>query len=284
LLKQPFGYRSHPLGQLVAPPLVRAPPHPPLEAMVAAGKLSCAMALVASATANGVTSASPACLNMLSDVTSQGRSDAELAAFCRASLPPQFCREAASSLGQQPWSPDRIASTCKTWEDRWDARSAAAAPGREAKQGHGGHEHQDSGADSGTGFSSFDELQKYLDQCMAVKASAGICKKPGSEQPMDLNSCIDYKQRTYPEQTKRFTDAVNSFYSHVMSKSELRQEQAAAPSGPTVGLLGLGSVLAAATTAAAGFLRCRREGKRRALLATAVEEGRGNASEELIAE
>jgi len=247
----------------------------PLAAMVAAGRLPCgiAIALAASAAASDVTGAPPACLNMLSDVTSQGRSDAELAAFCRASLPPQFCREAASSLGEQPWSPDRVASACRTWEDRWNARSAAAAPGREAQGVSEGlaealaHGHQQ-GQGGGAGFSSFDELQRYLDQCMAAKASAGVCRAPGSDKPMDLNSCIDYKQRTYPEQTKRFTDAVNSFYSHVMSKSELRQERAAAPNGPGAGLLlGLGSVLAATTAAAAGLLRYRRGGRRYALVA-----------------
>jgi len=257
--------------------------------MVAAGKFACAIALAASASADELAGANPACQSMLSDVAGQGRSDVELAAFCRASLPPQFCQEAASSLGRQPWSSDRIASTCRTWEDRWNARSAAAAPGREAKGGLGkafkGHKGGGGGwGGDGSSFRSFGDLQKYLDQCMVVKARAGICKMPGTEQPLDLNSCIDYKQKTYPEQTKKFNVAMNSFYSHVMGKST-QQELTAAPRGPSAGLLvGLGSVLAATTAAAAGFLRCRRQGMRRTLLAVGVEDGQGDVSEELIGE
>jgi len=234
--------------------------------MAAAAKLSCALALVGSAAMGDLGSGvAPVCESMLGDVASRGHSDVQLAAYCRASMPPQLCQDAAAALGKQPWSTDRIASACKTWEGQLGGQSARGAPGREAVD--------------------FQQLQQYLDQCMHAKAEAGVCQNHDTGKPLSMNECIDYKQRTYPEQTKNIMDALNRFYDVAMggapktatSGAVGRSEQVepiAVARGPSVGLVvGLGSLVAAALAGAAGFLRLRRRPMmRRALVDTAGEE------------
>jgi len=158
-------------------------------------KASLALALAASAGAEDLFGAAHGgCRGMLSDIAALGHSDAELSAFCRASMPPQLCRDAFGSLGQQPWPADRIASACQTWENQWNA-ALSMAPGREAMD--------------------FNSLQQTLNGCLESKAKAGLCQKP-SGKPMALNECVDHKQEVYPKQMQKYNDAINHFYSKVM--------------------------------------------------------------------
>eukprot|EP00413_Alexandrium_margalefii_P044221 CAMPEP_0204605388 /NCGR_PEP_ID=MMETSP0661-20131031/58453_1 /ASSEMBLY_ACC=CAM_ASM_000606 /TAXON_ID=109239 /ORGANISM="Alexandrium margalefi, Strain AMGDE01CS-322" /LENGTH=265 /DNA_ID=CAMNT_0051616625 /DNA_START=83 /DNA_END=880 /DNA_ORIENTATION=- len=256
---------------------------------MAMAKTSIALAFAASAAAEDLFSTAPGgCQGMLGDVAAQGRSDAELAAYCRASMPPKLCQDALSGLGQQPWSTHRIASTCKTWEAQWNAAAVMGAPGREAMD--------------------FNSLQATLNGCMAAKAEAGLCeKKPG--MPMSLNECIDHKQEVYPQQTKKYNDAIQDFYSAVMGApvtqeggekgtqkggkegdAQLLEGDAeegvskAADLGPVAALRGRGLyLLAGLGLAVAGFAagftafrRVRRSpGARMARVALAEEDGEG---------
>lgn len=148
------------------------------------------LSLAAYAAADGLFTATPGCHTLLHDIAAQGRSDMELAAYCRTNMPPALCRDAMSNLGSQPWSSDRIASTCEKWEEQWNT-AARDAPARITMD--------------------FAELQAKTDECMKIKAQAGLCQTEGG-QPLPLDACIIWKQTTYPEQTKKINDLVSGFY------------------------------------------------------------------------
>mmetsp|Transcript_743 Transcript_743/g.2488 ORF Transcript_743/g.2488 Transcript_743/m.2488 type:complete len:272 (+) Transcript_743:79-894(+) len=203
---------------------------------MAMAKTSIALAFAASAAAEDLFSTAPGgCQGMLGDIAAQGRSDAELAAYCRASMPPKLCQDALSGLGQLPWTTGRIASTCEAWKAQWIAAAVMGAPGRDAMD--------------------FDSLQATLNGCMAAKAESGLCeKKPGT--PMSLNECIDHKQEVYPQQTKKYNDAIQDFYSAVMGTSPATQAPSAkeggASGGETAGEKGDGQLLEGAADESSG--------------------------------
>eukprot|EP00413_Alexandrium_margalefii_P034153 CAMPEP_0204577634 /NCGR_PEP_ID=MMETSP0661-20131031/42456_1 /ASSEMBLY_ACC=CAM_ASM_000606 /TAXON_ID=109239 /ORGANISM="Alexandrium margalefi, Strain AMGDE01CS-322" /LENGTH=267 /DNA_ID=CAMNT_0051586487 /DNA_START=77 /DNA_END=880 /DNA_ORIENTATION=- len=159
-------------------------------------RTSMALVLAAAASADDLFTTVPGgCQGMLGKIGASGHNDMELAAYCRANMPPKLCQDALNGLGQQPWSADHIASTCKTWEEQWNAVMSVGVPGREAMD--------------------FSQLQETLNGCMAAKAQAGLCQKP-SGKPMALNECVDHKQKIYPDQTKKYSDALNNFYGAVV--------------------------------------------------------------------
>mmetsp|Transcript_39076 Transcript_39076/g.78847 ORF Transcript_39076/g.78847 Transcript_39076/m.78847 type:complete len:262 (+) Transcript_39076:70-855(+) len=184
-------------------------------------------ARLAPSAAESLFTAAPGCHTLLQDIAAQGRSDMELAAYCRANMPPQFCRDAAGSLGSQPWSSDRMVSTCQKWEEQWNARVAAEAPGRAAMD--------------------FAEMQAKADQCVKAKALAGLCKDPKTGGPLPVDKCVAYKAKVYPEQTKKWHDTLQAFYGVWMGKGQ----QAAPPTTTKAPAHGLKGVLGAIGSAIA---------------------------------
>merc|ERR1719343_245526 len=62
------------------------------------------------------------CVEALTGLSRSGHSDQEVAAFCRAAYPAEMCTFMRSSLGQQPWSQERLGATCQGWQDHLSAR------------------------------------------------------------------------------------------------------------------------------------------------------------------
>lgn len=211
---------------------------------MAAAKASTILVLasvtLAVAAADGFFGKTPGCHAMLDNIAAQGHSDLELAAYCHASLPPQFCRDAVASLGEQPWSVDSIASTCKSFEDRYASRRPVDATGRTAEE---------------QGM-TFPDIQKTVEECMATKAEAGLCKDQG--RPMTVDECIAWKQEKYPEMTAKIQDAVARFYdiamgqASTMGMSEQVTPVHTASQRFSIGfLVGLASIAAASVAAVA---------------------------------
>eukprot|EP00416_Gambierdiscus_australes_P021324 CAMPEP_0171068960 /NCGR_PEP_ID=MMETSP0766_2-20121228/8865_1 /TAXON_ID=439317 /ORGANISM="Gambierdiscus australes, Strain CAWD 149" /LENGTH=229 /DNA_ID=CAMNT_0011525309 /DNA_START=89 /DNA_END=778 /DNA_ORIENTATION=- len=155
-------------------------------------KACAAAALVSLVVADSSTPVRDGCHDLLRDVASRGYTDVELAAYCRATLPPHVCRDAMTSLGSQPWAPERIGAACQKWED--DAR--AAAPGREAA----------------TSYENYLELKKRVDDCMQQKAEAGLCKDPSSGSAIPLDQCVQWKLQEYPKYSAKVQEAIQKVY------------------------------------------------------------------------
>eukprot|EP00408_Alexandrium_pacificum_P049022 CAMPEP_0171239252 /NCGR_PEP_ID=MMETSP0790-20130122/43883_1 /TAXON_ID=2925 /ORGANISM="Alexandrium catenella, Strain OF101" /LENGTH=249 /DNA_ID=CAMNT_0011705623 /DNA_START=64 /DNA_END=813 /DNA_ORIENTATION=- len=205
------------------------------------------LSLAAYAAADGLFTATPGCHTLLHDIAAQGRSDMELAAYCRANMPPALCRDAMGSLGSQPWASDRIASTCEKWEEQWNT-AAKAAPARITMD--------------------FAELQAKTDQCVKLKAQAGLCRNPKTGEPpaqasLRLDACIRWKQHTYPEQTKKIHEMVSGFYAVAMGgkqppmrkggKPPMKNEQVGPVVAPRVAGAGLYAGMAVAGSALAAL-------------------------------
>mmetsp|Transcript_3955 Transcript_3955/g.7990 ORF Transcript_3955/g.7990 Transcript_3955/m.7990 type:complete len:234 (-) Transcript_3955:71-772(-) len=177
----------------------------------------------------------PGCHTLLQDVAAQGHSDFELLAYCRANMPPQLCRDAVSSLGSQPWSPDRIALSCQKWEEQWSAQ-AAAAPGRSVYD--------------------FSEVQSRADAIIKVKSEAGLCKDPKTGGQIPLDKCITWKSKVYSEKTKELHDLLSNFYGAAMGAGKIQESEQlgpiAAPGGARMGMFaGLALIMLSFAGAAA---------------------------------
>mmetsp|Transcript_30441 Transcript_30441/g.70786 ORF Transcript_30441/g.70786 Transcript_30441/m.70786 type:complete len:231 (-) Transcript_30441:103-795(-) len=156
---------------------------------------ACSAALLASAASAVADSATPVrdgCNKLLKDVAARGYTDMELAAYCRATLPPDVCRDAVTTLGSQPWAPERVGAACQKWED--DARGA---PGRE----------------TATSYENYLALQKRVDETMAAKAEVGLCKDPNSGSAISLDQCVEWKLQEYPKYSARVQEAVQKVFS-----------------------------------------------------------------------
>lgn len=167
-------------------------------------------ALTALVAADGPPGAGSGCSHALLRLSGEGHSDLELAAYCRANLPPDVCRDASGTLGEQPWAPDRIAALCERWDGRW----AGAAPARQAQA------------------SGFENLQPLLEECMQKKAAAGICKDPNSGGPLPLDQCAAEKAKEYPEQTKKIQEALAIAMSHMGQAQDGQLLQSSEQLGP----------------------------------------------------
>jgi len=160
--------------------------------------LALAPAILATVTADGLFSKTPGCQTMLGDIAARGHSDLELAAFCHATLPPDLCRTGMGDLGKQPWSSEHIAETCKAWEGQYEAKNAVLGPARSTQ--------------------SFSDLQRTMDECMKVKADAGLCQSPRG-LPLTLEDCVREKQEKYPVYTQKLMTAMTEFYNIAMTGS-----------------------------------------------------------------
>jgi len=229
---------------------------------MAAAKASITLAMLTAVAADEF-SQPLGCHTMLSNIAAQGHSDLQLAAYCHAGLPPQLCRDATKDLGKQPWSEDHIAATCGAWEGQYGMRTpAGGAPGRSAQD------------------MSFPDLQKTIDQCIAAKSQAGLCKDQHTGTPMTIEECIAWKQKTYPVKTQEIMSALKQFYAMAMGEApppSQKSEQVGpidASRGPGLGLV-VGSAFAAASVVAGSvvaYRRVRRTSGPRQLLAQEDQE------------
>eukprot|EP00416_Gambierdiscus_australes_P026378 CAMPEP_0171067028 /NCGR_PEP_ID=MMETSP0766_2-20121228/7759_1 /TAXON_ID=439317 /ORGANISM="Gambierdiscus australes, Strain CAWD 149" /LENGTH=263 /DNA_ID=CAMNT_0011523237 /DNA_START=46 /DNA_END=838 /DNA_ORIENTATION=- len=164
--------------------------------------------LLVCASADVATPVRDGCHKLLRDIAARGYGDVELAAYCRASLPPQVCRNAFNALGSQPWAPERIGVACQKWEE--DAHGAA--PGREA-----------------VSYEDYVELQRRVDLVMQHKAEAGLCKDPSTGSAIPLDKCVEWKLQEYPKYTQKVQEAIQKIFAaattgqtpQVQSKAEV---------------------------------------------------------------
>lgn len=182
------------------------------------------------------------CQQALYTLSSQGHTDFELVALCHARLPPAACREASSALGRQPWTEAHIATACERWEVQWNGVKGSA----------------------GRGVMDWQYVQETMNTCMHEKSEAGLCKDANTGKPMSMDACIDYKQKMYPEKTKKMTDALNSFYSAAMGVPQQKFEETSSVGStfsPGLGLpMGVGlMVTMAAVGSFVGLRRVQRQ-------------------------
>jgi len=127
------------------------------------------------------------CQGLFRDLGAKGYSDFELAAYCRANLPPQACHETFSKLGAQPWAPERIGKFCQTWAD-----AATAAPGRKA-----------------LAYETYKQLQQTVDVAIQQKAHSGICQNPETKKALPMDKCIKQKEAYAVKVKKAMLDMSN---------------------------------------------------------------------------
>jgi len=206
------------------------------------------------------------CQGLFRDLGAKGYSDFELAAYCRANLPPQACHETFSTLGAQPWAPERIGKFCQTWAD-----AATAAPGRKA-----------------LAFETYQQLQQTVDAAIKKKSDSGICQNAETKQPLPMEECIKQKE----EYATKVQEAMQEMSNQVMGWGEKGAPAQAAASkvealGPivakssTVGVLaGVGlltalTVAGAAVAARRGLGRMQKSDRERTLVDSLESEEDG---------
>lgn len=122
----------------------------------------------------GLSAARSQCHKLLQGVAAAGRTDFELAAHCRARLPPDVCHRTHAALGPQPWPAARMQSTCGLWEAERRAYAETLSPDRRLQE--------------------FDDLKKLLDQVLAAKAGFGLLANGTvGTAPKDLNLVLEKK-------------------------------------------------------------------------------------------
>eukprot|EP00420_Gonyaulax_spinifera_P019217 CAMPEP_0197897094 /NCGR_PEP_ID=MMETSP1439-20131203/41638_1 /TAXON_ID=66791 /ORGANISM="Gonyaulax spinifera, Strain CCMP409" /LENGTH=226 /DNA_ID=CAMNT_0043517701 /DNA_START=48 /DNA_END=728 /DNA_ORIENTATION=- len=145
--------------------------------------LAAAAPLLAAAAPSGMATH---CHNFLNRMSTEGHSRFEVGALCRARLPPDVCQRVLKPLGEQPWSPETLDTTCNGWEAEYQSRLEALAPSRRAQTVVG--------------------VVKMLDQVTAMKAELGICKH------MSLEECAAHKAKEYPKATQKLMKLMRRLY------------------------------------------------------------------------
>lgn len=130
------------------------------------------------------------CRNMLTKISDTGHSHFELAALCRARVPIPVCHDALRSLGQSPWTHEKIATTCRDVQSNWHARFLSTAIGRKLQ----------------SGVATFSQIQAILDEAMLAKSVIGICTN------MTLDECAQFKAKNYPVKAKEIERAITLKY------------------------------------------------------------------------
>eukprot|EP00420_Gonyaulax_spinifera_P032093 CAMPEP_0197877084 /NCGR_PEP_ID=MMETSP1439-20131203/5901_1 /TAXON_ID=66791 /ORGANISM="Gonyaulax spinifera, Strain CCMP409" /LENGTH=220 /DNA_ID=CAMNT_0043496413 /DNA_START=80 /DNA_END=739 /DNA_ORIENTATION=- len=130
------------------------------------------------------------CRNFLNRMSTEGHSKFEVGALCRSRLPPDVCQKALKPLGEQPWSPATLETTCKGWEAEYQSRLEELGPSRRAQ--------------------TQVDLMQMLDQATAMKAELGICKQKSLEE------CAAHKAKEYPKATAKVQKVMMRLYSQYM--------------------------------------------------------------------
>jgi len=208
------------------------------------------------------------CQGLFRDLGAKGYSDFELAAYCRANLPPQACHETFSKLGAQPWAPERIGKFCQTWGD-----AATAAPGRKA-----------------LAFETYQQLQQTVDAAIKKKSDSGICQNAETKKPLPMEECIKQKEEYATKVQEAMTEMSNQVMGTAWGEKGAPAQAAASKVealGPivakssTVGVLaGVGlltalTVAGAAVAARRGLGRMQKSDRERTLVDSLESEEDG---------
>jgi len=177
-----------------------------------------------------------ACKQILLGVAGSGSTDAEIAAACRATYPPEMCRDMRRSLGDLPWSAGHIDGACKDWQSR------AQATNRNMME--------------------WQELQDTLNDCANKKKEFGYNVPRKSNGRMDLEKTAAMKW----EQTQKMQEAYNN-YMYPDKGSRLFEERHVAEGlGWHHVAAGMGILLSAALVVGGVAMMAQRASRRREAL------------------
>jgi len=192
------------------------------------------------------------CRSFLDQMSTDGHSKFEIGALCRSRLPPDVCMKALKPLGDRPWSPETLDTTCRAWDAEFQARLQDLAPSRRAEE-------------------TFDLMQS-LDNVMRVKRELGVCKTASLEE------CAEHKAKEYPKATQKIITLSEKIYNswktgkplypapppgsdrpHALYEATAPVE-AGLPAARSAGIFAVsGALVGAVVTAAALLLRRRQQ-------------------------